>query len=173
MSARRAGAPRAAADLGADDLAPVPLLRVAPELVDTVAQLLWVAAPDTQILHDDPDDAGLLPLFTRAPLSAAAAASFERGLDALLAESSERRAGTYLREVRDLRGRRRELARPVPASAWRERACLVGPFADEAGAAAWAATLPPGWFGDALPHAEAWYVDVFPSEDEVVRAAAR
>ena len=156
-----------------DGQAPVPLLRVEEALVDTVAQLLWAAAPQAQLLHDDPDEAGLIPLYLRSPLADASAAAFERGLDALLSEPSERRRGTYLREVRDLRGRRRELARPVAPDAWRARAALVGPFADELAARDWSRGLPSGWFGDAMPHAQAWYVDVFASDDEALRAASR
>jgi len=161
---------------GADDTAtpPVALLRVDPELVEVVAQLLWAAAPQAQLLHDERDNDGLLPLYLREPLNASQAAAFERGLDALLQESGEQRRGTYLREVRDLRGRRRELARPVAPSAWRRTACLVGPFADQAAANAWTdGALPSGWFGDAHPHAGAWYADVFRSDDDTLRAAAR
>lgn len=171
MTPAKAGAGR---DAAADDApAPVPLLRVERALVDTVAQLLWAAAPQAQLLHDEADDAGLVPLYLRAPLTPAAAAAFERGLDALLAEASERRLGTYLREVRDLRGRRRELARPRSPESWSGQPCLVGAFADEAAARAWAATLPAGWFGDAMPHAQAWYVDVFASDDDTLRALSR
>ncbi len=151
--------------------APVELLRVHPELLDVVAQLVWVAAPSTELLRDDAHDAsGLVVLHARAPLSEAQAAAFERGLDALLREPSEQRRGTYLREVHDLRGRRRELGVPIPPSAWDERAGLVGPFADEAEAHAWQArTLPPGWLGDPLPHQGRWFSDVFQADDEGVR----
>lgn len=159
---------------GDGDAAPVALLRTHPDLLETVAQLLWAAAPQAQLMHDDPDEAGLVPLYLRAPLPEHQQAAFERGLDALLAEPRERRRGTYLREVRDLRGRRRELGVPVAPAAWRGAAVLVGPFPDEAAAEAWHRdALTPPWLGDALPHAGAWYVDVFPGDDEALRAAAR
>jgi len=167
---RRAGAsaPDAAPD---DGPTPVPLLRAHPGLVDTVAQLLWAAAPQAQLMHDDPDDGGLVPLYLRAPLQAGESAAFERGLDALLVEPGERRRGTYLREVRDMRGRRRELGVPVAPDAWSGSAVMVGPFADESAASAWRQrALGPGWLGDALPHAGAWYVDVFRGDDDTVRA---
>ena len=147
---------------------PSPLLRVHPDLVDTAAQLLWAAAPHAQLLRDEPDAAGLIPLYLRAPLDPAAEAAFERGLDALLREPRERVRGTYLREVRDLRGRRRELGVPVSPADWRAVSGLVGPFADEAAARAWLRQgLPPGWLGDALPHAGVWHVDVFPGDEEL------
>lgn len=147
---------------------PSPLLRTHPSLVDTVAQLLWAAAPQAQLLRDEADAAGLVPLYLRAPLDPAAEAAFERGLDALLREPSERARGTYLREVRDLRGRRRELGVPVAPEAWHGVAGLIGPFEDEAAARAWLEQgLPPGWLGDALPHAGAWYVDTFQGDEEL------
>ena len=163
-------------DTGTDagDAAPVALLRTHPDLLQTVAQLLWAAAPEAELMHDDPDDAGLVPLYLRAPLREPQQAAFERGLDALLAEPSERRRGTYLREVRDLRGRRRELGVPVAPDAWQGGAVLVGPFPDEAAAEAWRErTVTPPWLGDPLPHAGAWYVDVFDGEGEALSAAAR
>jgi hypothetical protein len=172
VSGRSARARAAAPDATADDgPTPVPLLRTHPALLETVAQLLWAAAPDAQLMHDDPDDAGLVPLYLRAPLRSAEGAAFERGLDALLAESGERRRGTYLREVRDLRGRRRELGVPVAPDAWSGTVVMVGPFADESAASAWLQrALGPGWLGDALPHAGAWYVDVFRGDDDAALA---
>jgi hypothetical protein len=171
-SARGREAPQDGADDGGPT--PVPLLRAHPALVETVAQLLWAAAPQAQLMRDDPDDAGLVPLYLRAPLQAAESGAFERGLDALLTEARERRRGTYLREVRDLRGRRRELGVPVAPDAWSGTAVMVGPFAHEAEATAWLQRgLGPGWLGDTLPHAGAWYVDVFLGDDETLRAGAR
>ncbi len=161
---------------GPGDAQPAPgeLLRVHPDLLDVTAQLLWAAAPQAQLLRDDPDPGGLVPLYLRAPLSAAEAAAFERGLDALLREPSVSARGAYLREVRDLRGRRRELGLPLSPQAWDAVPALVGPFDDEAAALAWqAATLPPGWLGDPLQHQGRWYVDVFAGDDAMVRSAAR
>lgn len=163
-------APDAATD---DGPTPVALLRAHPTLLETVAQLVWAAAPHAQVMSDDPDDAGLVPLYLRAPLTVGEAAAFERGLDALLAESGERRRGTYLREVRDLRGRRRELGVPVAPDAWSGTAVMIGPFAHEAAATAWLQRgLGPGWVGDVLPHAGAWFVDVFQGDDGTALAGA-
>ena len=155
------------------DAQPTPgeLLRVHPDLLDVTAQLLWAAAPQAQLLRDDPDPAGLVPLYLRAPLAASEAAAFERGLDALLREPGERARGTYLREVRDLRGRRRELGLPHSPQSWDAVPALVGPFADEAAARAWqASALPPGWLGDPLLHQGRWYLDVFAGDDDLLRA---
>ncbi len=173
-SARGRAAAADTADVANDEgVTPVPLLRAHPTLLDTVAQLVWAAAPHAQLMRDDPDDAGLVPLYLRAPLRSDEAEAFERGLDALLAESAERRRGTYLREVRDLRGRRRELGVPVAPDAWSGTAVMVGPFADESAASAWSQrALGPGWLGDALPNAGAWYVDVFRGDDGTTRAGA-
>ena len=170
---RRAGSGDAGAGGAAGDAQPTlgELLRVHPDLLDVTAQLLWAAAPQAQLLRDDPDPAGLVPLYLRAPLAAAEAAAFERGLDALLREPGERARGTYLREVRDLRGRRRELGRPLAPEAWDAVPVLVGPFADEAAAGAWQASeLPPGWLGDPLLHEGRWYVDVFAGDEALLRA---
>ncbi len=167
------GGPGGADRDGPGDAQPAPseLLRVHPDLLDVTAQLLWAAAPQAQLLRDDPDPAGLVPLYARAPLAASQAAAFERGLDALLREPGERARGTYLREVRDLRGRRRELGLPLSPQAWDAVATLVGPFADEAAARAWQSdSLPPGWLGDPLQHQGRWYLDVFAGDEDLLRA---
>jgi hypothetical protein len=158
------------ADPGGADPAPAELLRVHPDVLEVTAQLVWAAAPRAVLLRDEPDAAGLIPLLVRGPLDAAQAAAFERGLDALLREPSEVARGTYLREVRDLRGRRRELGVPCAPAAWRQRPSLIGPFCAEAEARAWQArALPPGWLGDPLRHQGRWYVDAFRGDDDTLR----
>jgi hypothetical protein len=142
------------------------LLRVAPALVETVAQLLWVAARDRQLAAAPVDEAGLVPLLLDAPLDAREAAAFEAGLEALLRESSERGRGTYLREVRDRHGVRRELGVPVEPGAWRGEATLVGPFSDEAAAEAFLSTLLPPLLGDVQRSGGSVYVDAFRIDEE-------
>jgi hypothetical protein len=141
------------------------LLRVAPDLVETVAQLLWVAARERRLGSADLDEAGLVPLLLDAPLSVREAAAFEAGLGALLDEASQRARGTYLREVRDARGIRRELAVPVAPRAWSGGTTMVGPFVDEPAAAVWAGRLPPPLIGDVQVLGERVYVDVFRADE--------
>ncbi len=173
MNGAGAGGSAGAAGAGAD-APPSELLRVHPALLEVTAQLLWAAAPRAELLHDEPDAGGLVPLFVRGQLTPDEAAAFERGLDALLREPGEIARGTYLREVRDLRGRRRELGVPLEPQAWDERPALVGPFDDESAARAWhERRLPPGWLGDPLVHGGRWFVDVFAGDDETLRSGTR
>jgi hypothetical protein len=156
---------------GSESGFPVELLRSAPDLLATVAQVLWVAAPQRRLAADDVDDAGLVPLRTDAPLAPAEEAAFERGLDALLREASSRERGVYLREVRDARGVRRELGVPADPASWSGALTMVGPFDAMAEAEAWRAErLGPPLVGDPLWHDGRLYVDVFSGEGE--RSAA-
>ena len=153
---------------------PAPLLRVEADLVETVGQLVWVAAPEAEVMRDEVDEAGLVPLYVRPGLTPAQAAAFERGLEALLDEVDQKARGTYLREVSDVRGRRRELGVPVAPGAWAGRPGMVGPFQDEAQARAWqASSLPAGWLSDTIPHAGAWYVDVFVGDEALNTSGSR
>jgi hypothetical protein len=146
--------------------APVELLRVDPDLLEVTAQLLWVAAPGREVMRGEIDDAGLVRLLVDAPLSEREARGFESGLAALLTEPWAREAGTYLREVRDRAGRRRELATPTAPAAWQGRPSMVGPFGDEGAARAWSLEhVVPPLVGDVLPHAGRLYVDVFEGDD--------
>jgi hypothetical protein len=142
----------------------VELLRVHPELVDVVAQLLWVAAQSATLGRAPPDDSGLVPLVLARPLDPSAAAAFEAGLDALLAEASFRDRGVYLRELRDRRGARRELSLPTAPEGWGGAVTMVGPFQDEGAATQWRAGLAPPLVGDVVEHVGRWYVDVFVGE---------
>jgi hypothetical protein len=141
------------------------LLRVAPDLVEIVAQLLWVAARERRLGSADVDEAGLVPLLLDAPLTAREAAAFEAGLGALLDEPAERARGTYLREVHDARGLRRELGVPVVPDAWSGASTMVGPFVDEAAAAGWAGRLAPPLIGDVQVHWTRVFVDVFRADE--------
>lgn len=142
----------------------VELLRVHPELVDVVAQLLWVAAPSATLGRAPPDDSGLVPLVLARRLDPRAAAAFEAGLDALLAEPSVRDRGVYLRELRDRRGARRELSLPTSPQHWGGAITMVGPFQDEGAATQWRARVAPPLVGDVVEHDGRWYVDVFIGE---------
>jgi hypothetical protein len=144
---------------------PVELLRCAPDLLEVVAQLVWVAAPGRRLASAAVDEAGLVPLRADAPLAPREHAAFDRGLDALLREEGSRARGVYLREVCDARGRRLELGVPVAPAAWRGTATLVGPFDDEVAAQRWSAErVAPPLVADTLEHGGCVYVDVFPGD---------
>jgi hypothetical protein len=145
--------------------AQVEIVRVAPEFLDVVAQIVWVAAPGREVAVAEADGAGLLPVLVDAPLSQREAEAVQAGIDALLREPSVRSRGAYWREVRDAAGTRRELAVPAAPEDWRGEATMVGPFEDEAAAQRWRETLPPPLVGDVSVHLGRWYVDVFSGDD--------
>jgi hypothetical protein len=98
------------------------------------------------------------------PLTRGELERFDQALGTLAAEGP---GGLFYRTVADSAGERRELAYPVAPESWQPGAALVGPFADEAAAAAWgqAHTDPrTGLVYDVLPYAGAWFCDVFRGE---------
>ncbi len=149
------------------------LLRAEADLVETVAQLFWIAAPHRSLARGRTDEAGLVPILTDAPLTDRERDTFANGLDALLREADARARGVYLRDVRDGRGSRRELGVPVPPEAWRGAITMVGPFPDAHSADAWRTrAIAPPLVGDTITHETRVYVDVFSGEghDHVARA---
>jgi hypothetical protein len=92
-----------------------------------------------------PDDAGLVPLVLARAARPERRAAFEARPRRVAGRGERRDRGTYLREVRDLRGRRRELAsRPRP-KAGPARSSMVGPFRTRRRPRPGAAGLGPGW----------------------------
>lgn len=78
------------------------------------------------------------------------------------------------RVVTDLRGERREVLVAVPPGGWRGDARVVGPFDTQADAEAWAdRRVERPLVGDPFPNEGAWFVDVFPGDEEMVRASGR
>ena len=151
--------------VGRADASPPPgveVLRADPRLVDLAASLFWATFPDRRLGQATVDGDGRVPLTTDAPWSAQARERWLTALDRLLQQPVANAAGAYLREVRDRRGRRDELALPVSPGAYRGGAWLVGPFVDATDVDAWAATtLRPPWVHDAHGQGRAWYADVF------------
>ena len=138
----------------------VELLRVDPRLEDLAASLFWATFPDRRLGKVPADRDGRVPLLIDAPLDARETERWQGALDALLHDRAA--AGAFVREVRDRDGRREELALPVTPAAYAGGAWLVGPFATEAAADAWAArALERPWVHDVVAHAGAQYADVF------------
>lgn len=78
------------------------------------------------------------------------------------------------RVVTDLRGERREVLVAVAPDAWRGDPRVVGPFDTQAAAEAWVdRRVERPLVGDPFPHEGTWFVDVFPGDEEMVRASGR
>lgn len=138
----------------------VELLRVDPRLEDLAASLFWATFPQRRLGKAPADRDGRVPLLIDAPLGAREGDRWRGALDALLRERAA--SGAFVREVRDRDGRREELALPVEPDAYPGGAWLVGPFATEGAADAWAArALARPWVHDVVAHAGAHYADVF------------
>lgn len=145
-----------------DERAPVELLRVDPRLLDLVASLFWATFPRRDLIRAGEDRDGRVVLAAAPPWDEPAAQRWQAALDTLLHQPRLTRDGAFAREVRDRAGRRWELALPAAPTAYAGGAWLVGPFDAEAAADRWAAErLAPPWVHDVVPHAGAWYADVF------------
>lgn len=161
--------PSASSDLG---LPGVELLRVDPRLEALAASLFWATLPDRRLGKAPADRDGRVPFLLDAPLAPREADRWRGALDALLRDRAG--AGAFLREVRDRDGRREELALPVAPEAYGGGAWLVGPFATEAAADAWAAQrLARPWVHDVVAHAGAHFADVFLGDPDGADASTR
>jgi len=153
---------------GAPVLPDVEVLHVDPRLLDTVASLFWATFPERRLGRGKADADGRVPLTTDAPWPPTAAERWRGALDALLRQPFARAGGAYLREVSDRAGRRDELALPVAPGDYGGGAWLVGPFADEGAADAWAGrALRPPWVHDVHRHGDSWYADVFVGDPDL------
>jgi len=138
----------------------IELLRVDPRLEDLAASLFWATFPHRRLGKAAADRDGRVPLLVDAPLDGREDERWRSALDALLQDRAA--SGAFRREVRDRDGRREELALPVAPEAYAGGAWLVGPFATEAAADAWAARrLERPWVHDVIAHANAHFADVF------------
>jgi len=147
----------AATDAGLPD---VELLRVDPRLEDLAASLFWATFPHRRLGKAPADRDGRVPLLLDAPLDPREDVRWRGALDALLRDRAA--SGAFVREVRDRAGCREELALPVAPVAYAGGSWLVGPFATEGAADAWAAQrLARPWVHDVVAHAGAHYADVF------------
>ncbi|MEX2541299.1 MAG: hypothetical protein WD314_05800 [Trueperaceae bacterium] len=139
----------------------VPVLRTDAELRGLAEGPLQVALGDQHLFEAEVQDGILIMAFPGPDRS-----QLQR-LDDLLAavvEEEARRRFGYFRVVQDRSGTRRELALPTEPESWSGRDTMVGPFADEAQAEAWAASHVNARSGatyDVLRYAGAWFCDVF------------
>lgn len=147
----------------------VELVRVDPRLEELAASLFWATFPRRRLGKAPADRDGRVPLLMDAPLDAREGERWRAALDALLRDRAA--SGAFLREVRDRDGRREELALPVAPEAYAGGAWLVGPFATETAADAWASgRLARPWVHDVVAHAGGHFADVFLGDPD---AAAR
>ena len=142
-------------------------IRADAELAGHVAQTLAILFPRSDIFRLEAGRAVHFRVFPEP-----SAGDLERVEDAaarLVGATSLQHA--MFRVVRDLRGERREVLVPVPVDAWPGSPGVVGPFASQGGAERWAdEKVAPPLVGDPFPHQGAWFVDVFPGDDDLVRA---
>ena len=153
-----AALPSERAPLGAG-LPDVELLRVDPRLADLAASLFWATFPHRRLGRAPADRDGRLPFLIDAPLGAREGERWRRALDELVRAHAA--SGAFVREVRDREGRRDELALPVAPEAYAGGSWLVGPFATESEADAWAAhRLARPWVHDVVAQVGAHFADV-------------
>ena len=140
------------------------ILRVHKTLRDGASQAIYQALPHIQ-LFDVPAESNAVKLLSFPPLGKEEL----EVLDSCLAQASSSkvhsRLGVYFRVVQDFRGEHREFSIPTRAAAFQgDVPAFVGPFASEELALDWArerlADMPMTRF-DSVPHASAWYVDIF------------
>jgi hypothetical protein len=145
-------------------------IRADGELAGPVAQTLSILFPRHEIFRLDAGPTAHFRVFPEP-----ADGDLERLEDAaarLVTATSVPNA--MFRVVTDLRGERREVLVAVPPDRWRGDARVVGPFATQAQAEAWAdRRVERPLLGDPFPQDGAWFVDVFPGDEEMVRASGR
>ena len=148
-------------------LAAEEVVRADAELAGHVAQTLAILFPRDDIFRVEAGRAVHFRVFPEP-----SAGDLERVEDAaarLVSASSLKHA--MFRVVRDLRGERREVLVPEPVDAWQGAPAVVGPFPAQGAAERWAdERVGPPLVGDAFPHEGAWFVDVFPGDEDLVRA---
>lgn len=139
----------------------VPVLRTATELRGLAEGPLQVALADQHLFEAELQE-GLLIMAFPGP-----GRSQLQRLDDLLAAVVEEEARLrygYYRVVQDRTGTRRELGLPTGPGSWSGRDTMVGPFAEEAQADAWASAHVAARSGatyDVLEYAGAWFCDIF------------
>ena len=141
------------------------VVRADPQLAGHVAQTLSILFPRDDIFRLE---SGSMVLFLVFPEPAEAdLARLEDAAARLVTASSVPHA--MFRVVSDLRGERREVLVPVAADAWDGAPGVVGPFGARDAAERWASDrVRPPLVGDSFPHEGAWFVDVFPGDEELV-----
>lgn len=136
--------------------------RLDPRLLPTLTALFGATFPWRAAWLTEADSDGRHSLCVDPPWSFADRQRWQRALDLLLEQPFARDQGVYLREVRDRRGTRTEMAYPMPPENYSGGAWLVGPFPSAAAADAWATeALAPGWVHDHHEHAGRNFADVF------------
>jgi len=137
-----------------------PAMRCSPELADVAAQLLSVLFPDRRFVGAAEGD--WCDFAARPALAAPDSRRLLGHLQALVERPEWARRHAVAREVADAAGRRVEALVPLAPAAYRGGEALVGPFAAEADAAAWAAGVQVrGLAADTLRVGGAWLVDLF------------
>lgn len=138
-------------------------LRAHPELADLAASALAVAFPERSLFEAAPD--AMVRVLVFPPLSEAERRRFDALLAPLTDRPEWRARHAYYREVRDVRGTRHELGLPAAPAAYHGGDGMVGPFADQADADAWAREhVAPPRVHDTVVLGGAWFCDVFPGE---------
>lgn len=138
------------------------VLRADGALAAPAAQTLSVLFPDRDIFRIDDGPTARFRLFP--PPSEDDLERVDDAAARLVAAASVPHA--MFRVVRDARGERREILVPMPPSGWPGGERVVGPFASEAEAEAWAdENVAPPMVGDPFPQQGSWFVDVFPGEE--------
>jgi len=144
------------------------LLHTEPELMEAVGEAFFAAFPEHEVFNLPLENAQAgVELLVFPPLGRDELARLDNLLSYLVSRPPWEAERVFYRVVNDLRGERRELARPLQPSLWGGGEGLVGPFADEGEASAWGeANVDPraGLVHDTLAYAGAWFCDVFRGE---------
>lgn len=148
-------------------LAAVEVVRADRALAELMGQTLTILFPDHQLYRIDEEPA---VRFLVHPEPARADLRRLEDAAARLATASPVPHAMF-RVVEDLRGERRELLVPVSPDAWAGEPGVVGPFRERAAAEGWQERhVAPPLVGDAFAQGEAWFVDVFSGDEDLVRA---
>jgi hypothetical protein len=141
------------------------VLEVSPGLEYLASGTLFAAFKDHEVFRFEHPDTITLLVFPE--LSDKDLEKLDNALSRFIEAPNFKTNHAYFRIVTDKTGEHRQLAYPIPATAWRGQSnVLVGPFSQQVEAEQWGNEVarPQNLIHDTVSYKDAWFCDVFRAE---------